>query len=91
MQEFLSLINYADYVVTDSFHCTAFSLNFHKEFFVFYPGKYNTRLQSVLELTGTAHRVMNGKSETGEINFNKVDEVLNRERKKVDDFIQANF
>lgn len=91
VQEFLSLINYADYVVTDSFHCTAFSLNFHKEFFVFYPGKYNTRLQSVLELTGTAHRVMNGKSETGEINFNKVDEVLNRERKKVDDFIQSNF
>ena len=34
---------------------------------------------------------MNGKSETGEINFNKVDEVLNRERKKVDDFIQSNF
>ena len=59
VEEFLSLINYADYVITDSFHCTAFSLNFHKEFFIFYPGKYSTRLQSILELTGTTHRVMN--------------------------------
>lgn len=86
-EEFLSLINYADYVITDSFHCTAFSLNFHKEFFIFYPGKYSTRLQSVLELTGTEHRVMNENDNVKPIDFDYVDKVLNKERQKVDDFL----
>lgn len=31
--DFLSLIKYADYVVTDSFHGTAFSIIYHKKFF----------------------------------------------------------
>lgn len=87
VEEFLSLINYADYVITDSFHCTAFSLNFHKEFFIFYPGKYSTRLQSILELTGTTHRVMNENKDVQPIDFDYVDKVLNKEREKVDKFI----
>ncbi|MFR1286996.1 MAG: polysaccharide pyruvyl transferase family protein [Subdoligranulum sp.] len=56
VEQFLSLIYYADYVITDSFHCTAFSLNFNKEFFTFYPGKYSARLHSILTLTGTENR-----------------------------------
>lgn len=31
--DFLSLIKYADYVITDSFHGTAFSIIYHKKFF----------------------------------------------------------
>ena len=91
VNQFLSLINYADYVITDSFHCTAFSLNFNKEFFIFYPGKYNSRLQSVLELTGTEHRVMNNKKKYEPIDFAKVNDVLERERVKATTFIQKNF
>lgn len=91
VNQFLSLINYADYVITDSFHCTAFSLNFNKEFFIFYPGKYNSRLQSVLELTGTEHRVMNDKKKYEPIDFTKVNDVLERERAKATAFIQRNF
>ena len=33
----------------DSFHATAFSLNFNKEFVIVYPGKYSTRLQVGIE------------------------------------------
>lgn len=33
--EFLANVYYADYVVTDSFHGTSFSLIFHKEFFTY--------------------------------------------------------
>ena len=91
VNQFLSLINYADYVITDSFHCTAFSLNFNKEFFIFYPGKYNSRLQSVLELTGTEHRVMNDKKKYEPIDFGRVNNVLNKERAKATEFIQKNF
>lgn len=91
VEQFLSLIKYADYVITDSFHCTAFSLNFNKTFFIFYPGKYNTRIQSVLELTGTTDRVVTSlNQEIGKIDFDHVEEVLNRERQNATDFIQRN-
>lgn len=89
--EFLSLIDNAEYVLTDSFHCTAFSLNFHKKFFVFYPGKYSSRLQSILELTGTEHRVIKETSDCpNEIDFFHVDEVFLRERTRIAEFIKAN-
>lgn len=32
VEEFLGYIKYADYVVTNSFHGTAFSVIFHKDF-----------------------------------------------------------
>lgn len=34
-EKFLSLIKYAEYVFTDSFHATVFSALYHKEYFVF--------------------------------------------------------
>ena len=57
VEDFLALIDGADYVITDSFHATAFSLNFNKEFVIVYPGKYSTRLQSILEILGLTNRV----------------------------------
>ena len=88
---FLSLIDNAEYVLTDSFHCTAFSLNFHKNIYVFYPGKYSSRLQSVLELTGTEHRVIRDTAERpDEIDFSHVDDVLLRERSRIVAFMKEN-
>lgn len=55
VEEFLGYIKYADYVVTNSFHGTAFSVIFHKDFYVealqkdFKP---NDRVESLLCLTG---------------------------------------
>lgn len=89
VEMFLSLIENAEYVITDSFHCTAFALNFNKEFFVFYPGKYNTRIQSILNLTGTSHRVVSDiNQKIAPIDFGYVNNVLNNERQKVDRFIK---
>lgn len=89
--EFLALIDNAEYVLTDSFHCTAFSLNFHKNFFVFYPGKYSGRLQSILKLTGTEHRVVKDMADSPDgIDYSFVDEVLHHERKRVTEFIKEN-
>lgn len=48
-QDFLSAAMYADYIVTDSFHGTAFSINFNKEFLsIRY--SYPERVKSLLEL-----------------------------------------
>jgi len=52
--EFLNLIRYAQFVVTDSFHGVAFSLNFCKQFAVYkrfkdsYKGTQNSRIYNVL-------------------------------------------
>jgi len=54
VEEFLGYFAYADYVVTNSFHGTAFSIIFHKEFYVealqkdFKP---NDRVESLLKIT----------------------------------------
>lgn len=34
--DFVNLIRNADYVLTDSFHCTAFSVQYHRKFMTFY-------------------------------------------------------
>lgn len=54
-EDFLSAIMYADFVVTDSFHCTAFSINFNKRFLslnYYYP----ERQRSLLEKMGLLDR-----------------------------------
>lgn len=56
--EFLSLIEHADYVVTNSFHATAFSLIFRKKLMVFTPhGAGPSRLTSILATAGLMDRV----------------------------------
>lgn len=89
VEDFLSLIRHAEYVLTDSFHCTAFSLNFNRNFFVFYPKRYSTRLESILTLTGTAHRVDLTEPENAQpIDYDRVNAVLAREREKTEDFLR---
>ena len=54
-----------------------------------YPGKYSTRLHSILSLTGTEHRVVKDLSfHPQRIDFEYVDRKLNEERVKVDAFIR---
>ena len=49
--DFINYIANATYVVTDSFHGTAFSLNFEKQVVSFAAPKYNSRLESILRET----------------------------------------
>ena len=82
-------VDFADYVITDSVHCTAFSLNFNKEFFTFYPGKYSARLHSILTLTGTENRAEpKNADDLKEIDYTSVNEVLNKERNRATAFIK---
>ncbi|MBM6688479.1 polysaccharide pyruvyl transferase family protein [Collinsella tanakaei] len=56
--DFLGLFLGASYVVTDSFHATAFSLNLEKPFVSIAPTRFSTRITSILELTGTHDRLL---------------------------------
>ena len=48
VEEFLSLFKYAEYVFTDSFHGTAFSITFKRKLGVILPKKFNGRITSLL-------------------------------------------
>lgn len=54
----LSLIMYADIVVTNSFHGTAFAINLNKQFWVYMPSHFSTRIYSILNLCGLNDRLL---------------------------------
>lgn len=67
--EFLSLIYHADYVVSTSFHGTAFSIIFEKEFCVVGQGKLSGRVLSLLEQLGIPERYTDNPPALGKINY----------------------
>ncbi|MCD7882641.1 MAG: polysaccharide pyruvyl transferase family protein [Lachnospiraceae bacterium] len=64
--DFLNLIRNAEYVCTDSFHCSVFSILYRRPFFTFrrYARKTksstNSRLDTLFNLVGISGRIMNG-------------------------------
>lgn len=87
LSEFLSLIDHATCIITDSFHGTCFSINFCKQFIEILPNNATgTRNQSILELTGLSDRILRNFNdfsllEKG-IDYWKVHEILDNERSK---------
>ena len=84
-REFISLINGAECVFTDSFHGMAFALNFNKNFYVFNrddengPASMNARITDILEMLGLntrhitdRHAVLNNTL----INYAEVNKIL---------------
>ncbi|HAS6085474.1 TPA: polysaccharide pyruvyl transferase family protein [Vibrio vulnificus] len=85
--EFLKLVYNAKYVVTDSFHGTAFSLNFNIPFSTFErnygkTGNQSSRIISLLEKVGEIDRFETYKLDLEKDMSNKVGNVLNIERDK---------
>lgn len=64
--DFLNLIRNAEYVCTDSFHCSAFSILYKRQFFTFRRYSRNTkqstnsRLDTLFHLTGINGRLLSG-------------------------------
>ena len=60
--EFLSLIKYADFIVTDSFHGTAFSMTFEKPYVsIVSDGHADTRMKSLLHQLGLEDHLVDSK------------------------------
>ncbi len=59
--EFLSMIKYADFVVTDSFHGTAFSTTFEKPYVSVVTGSPDPRMESFLDSLGLANHLVTSK------------------------------
>lgn len=97
-REFLNYIRNAEYVFTDSFHCSVFSILYKKNFFTFSrfaegaKQSTNTRIDNLLHITGLEERRMTkNKTIEGIINFKRnfdgVDEKLNALRKSSMDYL----
>lgn len=54
----LSYFNNSACILTDSFHATAFAINFSRNFLVVLPPRFSTRLTSILDLFGLESRII---------------------------------
>ena len=75
--EFLWLIDHAEIIFTSSFHGTAFSINFKKNFISF--GEYSYKIKDILSRLGISDRIYRSGSKIpeGGIDYGAVDEKLN--------------
>jgi hypothetical protein len=60
-EEFVGYIENAEYVVTNSFHCTAFSVLFQKNLLVIKKQSANSRMISLLNSVGLSSRIVSEK------------------------------
>lgn len=65
--DFLGYIHYAQYVVTNSFHATAFSILFHKQFLIFNHSSSNARLKDLLFNCNLENRIFDKSLATTQI------------------------
>lgn len=91
IEQFLSYFANAEYVVTDSFHGTGFSINFNKKFVCIFPQKFSSRLQSILNLTGLEERQVkdfkNFDLIDKNIDYERVNKIIQGEREKAKRFL----
>lgn len=96
-REWLGLFQNARYIVTNSFHGTAFAINFNKDFFtelLINSAKVNSRLENILDMFELRSRqVVDGENLNWNkpINYLKVNKKLNIERKQSLDYLKSIF
>ena len=92
VEEFLGLFCDAACVLTDSFHATAFSLNLGTDFISVLPGRFGTRIESILKLTRTENRILTSYDDLTvvdrSIDEKNVQNIFTVERKKGFDFLK---
>lgn len=93
-EDFVNHIANADYVVTDSFHGTAFSLNLNRQVIVVKAPRYNSRIESILRVAGLLETRLVGTVENGvkalstPIDYNQVNLRIEEAREKSYDYLK---
>lgn len=93
-QHFLYAINHADYICTDSFHGTVFSILFQKQFSIFIRTDndvpMNSRIETLVDKFEVRDRLaaqMDVDSAMKPIDYKKIEEILISERKKSQEYL----
>lgn len=82
----------AEFVVTSSFHGTAFAINFEKQFYTYAKNNRASRIVDLLSSLGIESRRISNADDVDlskQINYAQVNEKLNGERKKSFEFIES--
>lgn len=84
VEEFLSLVKHAEFVVTNSFHGIILSAQFRRQFVIFSREQCNTKIQELLDLFGISDRIMVNGDETisEKIDYKSVHERIGEARKE---------
>ena len=97
-ERWLQLLRDAEYVVTNSFHATAFSVLFHKKFFTVVHGQkdkgINVRMNDFLNAVGLGDRLFSSvpeKIDLEEIDYTQADQRTADMREKSLDFLRENL
>ena len=96
VEDWLGLIMDAEYVLSDSFHATAFSLLFHKKYLTIVPNEVGTRVDSISNLFHTQERLVIKDSNADyleiidrEIDGEVVNTIIQNEKKKAIEYINS--
>jgi hypothetical protein len=89
---FVSLMLNADFVIVSSFHGTAFSVNFNKQFITITPAKFNTRIDSLLSICDLKNRIVTyahfDTTKLADIDYNVINDNLDKHREDSMKFIE---
>lgn len=96
VEDFLSLILNAEYILSDSFHATVFSVLFHKKFMTVVPDVVGTRIDSISHLLGIDDRIINWSRKLDyvsmidrPIDYGRIDQIIEKERAKAFEYIES--
>lgn len=92
--EFLGYVHKADYVVTNSFHATAFSIIYQKKFVVFTHSNRGARLENIIKVHGLENRLCrNGEDADIDINidWDVVKEKTKEATRRSNDFLMKHI
>lgn len=90
--EFLRLIMDAEYIITDSFHGTVFSIILNRPFYVSLSTKTNSRLETLLSTFKLEDRILNGEvNMESRIDYDQVNQLIVSLREKSQSFLQGSL
>lgn len=86
VQELLGWFHGAEYIITNSFHATAFSINLNKQFVSVFPNEYGCRIRDILSLFGLENRRLSEYTQYDiadePIDYQRVNDILIKEREQ---------
>lgn len=88
--EFVNLLAHSEFVISDSFHATAFSVIFQKQFYVYYNQGNISRISDFLKIIGLEPR-LNATSELPDINWGEHYSALNDMVGKSKDYLRLHL
>lgn len=91
IENFITYIDDAEYVITDSFHATAFCANLNTKSIVIPPKQYSSRLLDFINLIETSRCIVKDTLDYTPVTYNpdfkKINQILERERERIDIFL----